>query len=624
MLVTLSSRDAVPRAVPTSATLPVGNCGFGGSSSSRPRKTPERLFAAAIAGVTLSLRQRRSLRSHAAKDDEVQVKEKEEEALNYDVPSREELEQQQIQLLEATGALDLQRKEEAFQARKKWREKNPSPLDRWSQEMEEVRNDTERRMLWGDLKKKSGGHRRYRGKKVGEEEGKMKFNRGFPLEDTEAEERADQQKDREWLEMWRASWPEGHHLDPHDPESFGFAFVGTVTGAHGVNGEVRVRADDFICDQGYDPAEHLARRNFSNFTEDSKRVHLKSPHRRFPRPFRILTGKRVQRRVFALRLHGVESAEEAVALRGYKVFVLEPPPIPSDKAKEDGQDIDLYDAGTTKFHTRDALGLIGSKCMMITGNVSEETLGSFAAAETPEEAKEVLTEAGADLQHFGSLSAVVPDYKIARRQRGRKAAHDLLDITLVNEVEGGEGNYLFEPDPESPAGKALNMDNWRTGDPNFERVVYVPFVPDMIARVDADRAGSTVYFTLSDDYLQKTSFTCRKRIVDERGMLVIPHGPYVKALLPPEGKSHALRRRDGKRLPLHGTAPAAPEDMPHPAGKAYPETSPGVPEPPLHRPFGGLDRLDSSKNRFKRFFKESQQAVATIDMRDDDADDDEK
>ena len=55
-------------------------------------------------------------------------------------------------------------------------------------------------MLWGDLKKKSGGHKRYRGKKaspyraaqrttagvrapeVGEEEGKMKFNRGFPLE----------------------------------------------------------------------------------------------------------------------------------------------------------------------------------------------------------------------------------------------------------------------------------------------------------------------------------------------------------------------------------------------------------------------------------------------------------
>lgn len=53
----------------------------------------------------------------------------------------------------------------------------------------------------------------------------------------------------------------------------------------------------------------------------------------------------------------------------------------------------------------------------------------------------------------------------------------------------------------------------------------------------------------------------------------------------------------------------------------YDEGWPGVLFP---RPFGGLDRLDSSKNRFKRFFKESQQAVATIDMRDDDDDDDEK
>ena len=67
---------------------------------------------------------------------------------------------------------------------------------------------------------------------------------------------------------------QGHALDPHDPESFGFAFVGEVTGAHGarpghyfayfayfairlissclqgVHGDVRVRADDFLCDQG--------------------------------------------------------------------------------------------------------------------------------------------------------------------------------------------------------------------------------------------------------------------------------------------------------------------------------------------------------------------------------------
>ncbi|CAJ1416214.1 unnamed protein product [Effrenium voratum] len=609
-----------PQPCRDSPALP-GNYGFGGSSGSRPprRERPELFIAASVAGAAC-FRQRRLGSGRAAKSkDEVQVKDKEEaqvkdkkEDLGY-VPSREELENQQIQLLEATGALELQRKEEAFQEKKKWRAKNPSPLDRWSQEMQEVRNDTERRMLWGDMRKKSGGHKRYRGKKVGEEEGKMKFNRGFPLEDTEDQEAADQERDRKWLDMWRATWPEGHALDPHDPESFGFAFVGVVTGAHGVHGDVRVRADDFLCDQGYDPATHLARRNFSNFTEDSKRVHLKAPHRRFPRPFRILTGKRVQRRVFALRLHGVESPEEAVALRGYKVYALEPPP--SAKVQEEDQGgIDLYDAGTTTFATRDALGLIGSKCVMVTGQVSEETLGEFAAAASPAEAKEVLANAGAELQHFGDISAVVPDYKIARRHRGRKAAHDLLDITLVNEVNGGEGKYLYEPDPESNTGKALDMDEWRTADPNFERVVYVPFVPDMIARIDADRSGSTVYFSLPSDYIQKTSFSCRKRIVDERGLLVIPRGPQVKALLPPTGKSHALRRRDGKRLPLHGTAPAAPDEMKHPAGQAYPPTSPGVPEPPLHRPFGGLDRLNSSKNRFKRYFKESSQFVNPISL----------
>ncbi|CAE7456878.1 unnamed protein product [Symbiodinium sp. CCMP2592] len=36
-----------------------------------------------------------------------------------------------------------------------------------------------------------------------------------------------------------------------------------------------------------------------------------------------------------------------------------------------------------------------------------------------------------------------------------EAAHGLLDITLVKEVQGGEGQYLYEPDPESPTGQAV-------------------------------------------------------------------------------------------------------------------------------------------------------------------------
>merc|ERR550525_860360 len=106
------------------------------------------------------------------------------------------------------------------------------------------------------------------------------------------------------------------------------------------------------------------------------------------------------------------------------------------------------------------------------------------------------------------------------------AAHSLLDITMYSEIKGGEGKYLYEPDPESPLAKCFGFNPWLkklkavkginpgealyNPDPNspigrrvaipqaasYERVVYVPFVPDMIARVDADHSGSTIYFTL--------------------------------------------------------------------------------------------------------------------------------
>lgn len=506
------------------------------------------------------------------------------------IPTREELEKEERELIVATGAGELQKREEAYQERKRWREKNPSLLDKWEMDMEEMRRDTERRKLWGDLKKKSGDHRRYRGKQIKDKENEIKFNRGFPVEDTDEDDEDGVLQDKKWLDMWRASWPEQEAVDPHDPESFGFGLVGEITGAHGIHGDVRVRADDFLCDQGFDADEYLARRQFSNWTEKSKRVHLKAAHRRFPRPYKIITGKRVQRRVYALRLQGVDSPEEAMALRGTKVYALEPPPGEGTKDGRDPEEefsgLDLYDADSTTFHTHDALELVGARavCLLSDGAMDEETLGAFAAAADPEEAKKILESAGVEAKPFGNISAVVPDFKVAPRFRSRKAAHDLLDITLLDEVAGGEGRWLGEPDPNSPEGRYLGLNKLPD---NYQRVVYVPFVPDMIARVDADRAGQTIYFTLPKGHIEATSFSCRKRFIDERGMLAIPRGPTVKALLPPAGKSHAMRsarRKDGKRLPLHGTAPAPPEDMGGGiAGAAYLEPPPGVPKPPLYK-----------------------------------------
>jgi hypothetical protein len=309
----------------------------------------------------------------------------------------------------------------------------------------------------------------------------------------------------------------------------------------------------------------------------------------------------VQRRVFALKLKGIETPEDAEDLRGFKVYILQPPPgVKDPNAKGKGWEWeptdeemgfngeDLYDAATTKFHTHDALEMLGARCVYLDGAKveDEEALGDFASAETPEAAQEALDRHGLEAVPFGELSAVIPDYMITRRYKCRKQAHDLLDITLDRSFDPGNCNgTLYEPTPGSEWAKAINPAFSRPEilPEEYEQVVYVPFVPDMIARVDADRAGITIYFTLPKGHIQATNFKCRKRIVDEYGRLSIPRGPIVRALLPQAGKSLAVKKFNKKNRPLHGTAPAPPDDMAHPAGIIYPDPPPGVPRPPEYR-----------------------------------------
>jgi hypothetical protein len=229
---------------------------------------------------------------------------------------------------------------------------------------------------------------------------------------------------------------------------------------------------------------------------------------------------------------------------------------------------------------------------MLNGKMCDEAAADFALADSPSAAKKVLDWHNVGATEFGEMTGVVPDFKIAPRFRARMAAHSLLDITLKDEIGGGEGKYLYEEDPNSPLGKFLNKPAPPLG---YERVTYVPFVPDMIARVDADGLSKTVYFTLPEGHLEATSYTCRKRIIDEQGLIAIPRAPIVKALLPPPGRSHAVRRRDGKSRPLHGTAPAAPPDMLHPAGMVHPEVPAGVATPEYYR-----ERAPLQKHAFKK------------------------
>ncbi|CAK0855054.1 unnamed protein product [Prorocentrum cordatum] len=545
-----------------------------------------------------------SARRRAKDEDggEVAVSEKDEGELDY-VPTREELQAEEYALLKATGALEVQAKEEARREKLKWRKENPSPMDQWEIDMQEAANDLMRRRLYGDLKLGSKAHKRLRGKNVEEKETEIKYNRGFPVAETEESLRACALQEKKWMDQWRAMWPTMEAVDPHDPESFGFSFIGEISGVFGVRGEVRVRVDYDISRQGYVADRHLGHRNFSNWTEKPKRVHLKAPNRRFPRPFQIITGKRVQRDVYALQLAGVQTVEEARALSGFRVFALEPPPGIETEVNPaygfDGED--LYDADTTTFHVNDALDLVGCKCLTFTSQVSEEVLADFAMAESREEAQQVLDDAGVEVVNFGELTGVIPDYRIQRRKRGRMQAHSILDITLSKEIVVGSCGYLYEHNPNSPEGKYFMANQDQS---QYEKVTHVPFVPDMIARIDGGDDGieRAVYFSLPKDHIQRTTFTARKRLVDERGLLVSPRNPDARALLPPAGKSHALRRRDGKRLPLQisTTAPAPPEDMLQPAGKVFEEPKPGVPVPPMERTRASPNSVVTGRNPKRR------------------------
>jgi len=517
----------------------------------------------------------------------------EEETLDYVAPSREELISEELALLEASGAFELQRIEEERAEKRRVHTQKKSMLDAWAEETEAVRNDTERRELWGDLKKKSNPARRDRGKRRAEKELEIRQNRGYAVEEVETEDEEDDEQS--WIDVWRQAWPEEEAIDPHDPESFGFSYIGEITGAFGLHGEVRIRADDDLVQAGFQPEKYLAYRNFSNWTEKPKRLHLKQRHRRFPRPYQILSGKRVNRRVFAVQLKGVHTVEEAMALRGTQIFALETPEELQKMAKDsaDAARLDLYDADTTTFHTSDAFELVDAECYQLVGHLSDDALAEFAFAEDPEAAKAALEAHNIRAVNFGHISGVVPDYKIAKRHAARKAAHDLLDITLRREITAGEGNYLYQPDPNSIYGEYFNMPKTPEA---WERVLYVPFVPDMLARIDADVSGKkTVYFTLPKGHVEKCSFTCLKRIVDEKGQLAIPRRANVKALLPAAGKSVAVRRHRQSLKPLYGTAPVPPADKPVNPGGPFQEPSPGVLRPPVRARHEQVDLFDQLK-----------------------------
>jgi len=103
----------------------------------------------------------------------------------------------------------------------------------------------------------------------------------------------------------RLEFPNNKDIDPYDPTTFGYIEIGTVQGAHGVHGWVKV--------QGYtDFPERL--------TKAGMPLHIKSVRKRAPRKITLAAGKETGVDAFLVQFQGVYNRTEAEKLRGASIY----------------------------------------------------------------------------------------------------------------------------------------------------------------------------------------------------------------------------------------------------------------------------------------------------------------
>lgn len=180
--------------------------------------------------------------------------------------------------------------------------------------------------------------------------------------------------------------------DPWTTDKLGFVLVGTVIGAHGVRGEVKVRADTDFGRQRLGTVATAAQR------------YLLLPGRRYPRPVGVKAGRKAtQDDVWIIRLDGVDSRDEVEERRGARIYVKE-----EDRPRM----------------SRDEY-LVGDLAGM-----------RVALAESPEDI-------------IGCIRSVVTRQELCAASGAGAAAaavaNDLIEIALGGAVDNGEGESTLVP-----------------------------------------------------------------------------------------------------------------------------------------------------------------------------------
>jgi 16S rRNA processing protein RimM len=149
----------------------------------------------------------------------------------------------------------------------------------------------------------------------------------------------------------KVEFPDTKGIDPYDPQTFGYIEIGSIIGAHGVHGWLKIRCTtDF-------PQERLCTAGIR---------HLKASNKRAPRQTVLLQGKHRHLDEYLVQLDQIDSRDSAQKLRGALLYVREeqkdaPEPDQDEYLVSDlvGLDVFLETGGSTGVDDRQFVGNVG-------------------------------------------------------------------------------------------------------------------------------------------------------------------------------------------------------------------------------------------------------------------------
>ena len=124
-------------------------------------------------------------------------------------------------------------------------------------------------------------------------------NKKVPLDEATLKAQREEKRERD-----KYQFPDLSTIDPYDPTTYGYIELGSITGAHGVHGLVKVAAVtqfvERLCEKGV--------------------RHIKAPSRRSPREVQLLEGRHRLGDEYLVKLKGIGDRDSANKLRGSVLY----------------------------------------------------------------------------------------------------------------------------------------------------------------------------------------------------------------------------------------------------------------------------------------------------------------